>query len=161
MSDTIQIIKIYTDGSCHTKHRIGAWAAIILNDDIETDLYGLETDTTHNRMELQAILNALEYLKSNDLKSSSVLIYSDSQYAVKIMERKDKLKTAKFKTKKGNSIQNNDLVQQLIEYIETMSLKFIKVKAHQKKSDIRNYNIDVDKRSRKIVRDYIRNNFSD
>ena len=152
-------ITIYTDGSCHTQHKIGGWAAIILVEDEEIGLQDYELNTTHNRMELQAVIKTLEYIENNKLEYKTIIIKSDSQYVVRIRERKEKLKAADFITKKGTPIQNKDLVLQLIHYIESMNLEFVKVKAHQKKTSVRNYNIDVDKRSRQIVRDYVKKNF--
>jgi len=90
------------------------------------------------------------------LPFSKTTVKSDSQYVIKIKERKEKLKQANFITKKGKEIQNKDLVIRLIKFIETIELEFIKVKAHQKKTNIRNYNIDVDKTSRKIVRNIVK-----
>lgn len=149
-------ITIYTDGSCHTQHKVGAWAAIILVDNNEILLDGHELNTTHNRMELLSVITALEYIEEQKLPFSKTTVKSDSQYVIKIKERKEKLKQANFITKKGKEIQNKDLVIRLIKFIETIELEFIKVKAHQKKTNIRNYNIDVDKTSRKIVRNIVK-----
>ncbi|MCF6184409.1 MAG: ribonuclease HI [Bacteroidales bacterium] len=149
-------ITIYTDGSCHTQHKIGAWAAILLIGDEEIVLSGQKTETTHNRMELLSVIKAFEYIENHKFTGHKIIIKSDSQYVVGIQERKEKLKAADFITKKGNPIQNIDLVEQLIRYTETMNVQFIKVKAHLKKTDIRNYNREVDKLSRQIVRNYVR-----
>ncbi|NOZ34673.1 MAG: ribonuclease HI [Chlorobi bacterium] len=150
-------ITIYTDGSCHTQHKIGAWAAILLIGDEEIVLSGKKAETTHNRMELLSVIKAFEYIDNHKFTDYKIVIKSDSQYVVGIRERKEKLKAAEFITKKGNQIQNKDLVEQLISFIETMNVQFVKVKAHLKKTDNRNYNRDVDKLSRQIVRDYVRN----
>jgi ribonuclease HI len=150
-------ITIYTDGSCHTQAKIGGWAAIIISENKETVLKGSETDTTHNQMELLAVIEALRYVKSLKLLPAKIDILSDSQYVINIQQRAEKLKAAKYITKKGNLIQNKEYIEQLIYYIETMTVNFIKVKAHLKKSSNRNYNRDVDKLSRKLVRDLVKN----
>ncbi len=144
------IIKVYTDGSCHTKHLNGAWASIIFIGNDKTILSGEEFDTTHNRMELQAVIKAVIYLKDLGLSENAIDIYSDSQYVVNLMERKEKLKNRHFITNKGTPVQNVDLVKMLISQIETFKLNFIKVKAHQKDGDINNR--EVDKIVRQIVR---------
>lgn len=154
-------ITIFTDGSCNHIYNIGGWAAILLIDNTEILLKGKELNTTHNRMELLSVIKALEYIENKNLNTRKILIKSDSQYVVKIIERKEKLKTSNFLTKKGNSIKNKILVEKIIDYIERLDLAFLKVKAHQKKSETRNYNRDVDKISRKIVREYVRTNFSE
>ena len=57
------LAEIYTDGSCHTQHKIGTWVAIILMDTEKKILSGTVKDTTHNRMELMAVVKAIEYIK--------------------------------------------------------------------------------------------------
>ena len=60
-----QLAEIYTDGSCHTQKRIGAWVAIILTGTEKKVLSGIVQDTTHNRMELYAVIKGIEYIKNN------------------------------------------------------------------------------------------------
>lgn len=151
----INSIEIYTDGSCHTEQKTGAWAAIILFQERHTVLKGIETNTTHNRMEMQAVINALEYLKANMPNFSSIKIFSDSQYVVGIPDRKVKLIQQNFLTKKGNSIQNSDLIRKLIEYLEAFPVELIKVKAHQKANSDKNYNREVDKLVRQLLRNEV------
>ena len=148
-------IEAYTDGSCHTKHLIGAWAAIIFIHDKEIILKNTEENTTNNRMELSAVLNVLEYIKTRQIENSKILIYTDSQYVVGIERRIEKFKLQEYKTKKGEAVRNEDLVKKLVYIIETMPVDFIKVKAHQKKTNTINYNRLVDKLARKLVRDYV------
>lgn len=159
MNNSTDDINVFTDGSCNHVYKVGGWAAIVLVGEQEILLQDKELETTHNRMELLAVIRALEFIEDQNLSHYRIIIYSDSQYVVRIIERKDKLKTANFITKKGSLIQNKDLVEQIINYIESLNLEFVKVKAHQKKTEKRNYNRDVDKRSRKIVRDYVKKNF--
>ncbi len=151
-------INIYTDGSCNHLHKVGGWAAIIILAEKEILLKGLETETTHNRMELLSVIKAFEYIEKNDLAELKIIVKSDSQYVVRIIERKEQLLTNNFITKKEKPIQNKDLVEKIIHYIDCLDLEFVKVKAHQKKSTKRNYNREVDKISRKIVREYVRIN---
>ena len=103
-------------------------------------------------MEILAVLKALDYLEEKKIPFSTIEIISDSQYVVRIMERKEKLQKNKFLTKKNNPIRNIDLVKRLISKIETMPLTFSKIKAHQKKTDKINYNRVVDKLAREEVR---------
>lgn len=103
-------------------------------------------------MELLAVLKALDFLENEKLVFSKIEIVSDSQYVVRIIERKEKLKSANFLTKKNNSIRNVELVKKLIEKIESLPLEFTKVKAHQKKTDEINYNRVVDFLARSEVR---------
>ena len=70
---------IYTDGACRA--RVGGWAALILTPGERRTLSGKAEDTTSNRMELSAAINAVESLPSG----SEVILYSDSEYLVKTM----------------------------------------------------------------------------
>jgi len=153
-------INIFTDGSCNPVHKIGGWAAIIIFDEQEILLKGKELNTTNNRMELLSVIKSLEYLEKQDLTDRRIIINSDSQYAVKLLERKEKIITNNFLTKKGNAVQNKDFVKKIFNFAEALNIYFVKVKAHQKEGDFRNFNRDVDKISRKIVREYVRKNCS-
>ena len=69
--------KIYTDGACSGNPGPGGWAAIILVDDkIKDEIWGSETNTTNNKMELLAPIRAIQKFK----KKSEILIYTDSTY---------------------------------------------------------------------------------
>jgi ribonuclease HI len=143
-------IQIYTDGSCHTQQLIGAWGAIILVGEKKVVLSNIETDTTHNRMELLGVIKAINYLDENELGKQKVDVYSDSQYVVNLLTRKERLKQKDFITKKGTLIQNADLVQKLIHQIETHTINFTKVKAHQRDGDVINREVDI------LVRNLVR-----
>jgi ribonuclease HI len=148
-------IKIYTDGSCHSQLLIGAWAAIIFIGEEKIILKGVETQTTHNRMELQGVIKAINYIDSRNFRQERVGVYSDSQYVVNLILRKEKLKQKQFITNRGTAVQNSDLVQLLIKQIETHDLDFIKVKAHQKNGDEINREVDI--LVRKLVRENVLN----
>ena len=60
------MIKIYTDGSCLKNPGDGGWAAIIIRDDESKEISGNEKDTTNNRMELLAPINALKHMNPNE-----------------------------------------------------------------------------------------------
>ncbi len=82
------MIEIFTDGSCIVNKRVGGWAFIIAREKIENCVvdYGSEINTTNNRMEMTAILKALEYIERNQridktLNGQYITIYTDSRYA--------------------------------------------------------------------------------
>jgi ribonuclease HI len=145
--------EIYTDGSCHTQKCIGAWAAIILIENEKIVLSGNEFDTTHNRMEILAVIKAIQHIKQHFIAIAQLTVVSDSQYVVGLIERKLKFVASDFKTKAGNDIRNIDLVKELLNLILSIQVTFVKIKAHQKKTNQVNYNIDVDFLSRSIVRE--------
>jgi ribonuclease HI len=144
---------LYTDGSCHTQSRIGGWASILWINSEKIILKGVVAESTNNRMELTAVIEALLYLKTNYSTIQTVRIYSDSQYVIGIPRRKEKLIASGLLTKKGKPIPNSDLVLKLLEQLNFFTVVWIKVKAHQKSSGLDNYNIEVDKLSRRIVRE--------
>ena len=145
-------IDIYTDGSCDTRHRIGGWASMIFVNGEKIILKGMLLDTTHQRMELTAVIESLNYLVVNKLDKNTVNIYSDSQYVVTLANRKERMRTSDFLTKKNQPVRNEDLVRKIFDLLEKVSLNFVKVKSHQKINGEQNINRDVDKLARQIVR---------
>jgi len=145
-------IEIYTDGSCHTQLKCGAWASIILFDAEKVVISGQEIDTTHNRMELLAVIESIKFADQKQLKGQ-LIIYTDSQYVCQLVNRKEKLKLKAFVTNKGVLLHNTDLLQTLIQQIESHNISFVKVKAHQRvNTDSSRYNSEVDSLSRQMVR---------
>lgn len=151
------IINIYTDGTCHTQLKTGGWAAIIFrNEDKIAVLKEIVRETTHNRMEMMAVIKAIEFVNSTIAeKDHRLVVYSDSQYVVNIRQRMEKLKVNNFLTKKGIPIQNVALVKRLIFYIENYNIEFKKVKAHQKEQESPNYNREADKIVRRMLREKV------
>lgn len=152
-------IKIYTDGSCHTQHKVGAWVAILLIYSEKKILSEIEFDTTHNRMELTAIIKAIEYVFDNYPTSTTINIFSDSQYVIDLPDRQKKLVASGFLSKKGNELQNADLVKRLLAHIAAFNIIFVKIKAHQKKNGENDANIEADMLSRKMVRDTVKEKY--
>lgn len=149
-------IEIFTDGSCHTQQRTGAWASVILYNGNKIELSGECTDTTHNRMELIAVISAIQYADNNGM-AVPIVVYTDSQYVSLIPERKEKIKRKNYRTNRGTMMQNADLVETLINQIETHAIRFVKVKAHQKNSDsVTLLNTEVDKLARELVRKQVK-----
>lgn len=152
---TTTTAKIYTDGSCHTQLCIGAWVAILAKGDEKKVLTGTAWNTTNNRMELTAVIKAIEYVLANYPDIATLTILSDSQYVTGLPARKEKLITLGFNTKKGNELQNADLVKTLFRYLQSLTIEFVKIKAHQKLNGVSDYNVEADKLSRKLVRDMV------
>ena len=149
-------ITVYTDGSCNPLHKVGGWAAIVLIQDQKIILKGKEVNTTHQRMELLAVLKALEYLQQRQMLANPVNICADSQYAIDIQKKRPALEVNNFLTKKGHPVRNDDLVRQIILFFDIATIEFTKVTAHQKLTETENFNREADKLARAIVRDHIR-----
>ena len=100
------MIKIYTDGSCLENPGNGGWAAIINNDGSFKKISGGEKNTTNNRMELLAPINALKQIDSNIL----IEIYTDSQYVkLGITEWINTWIKNNWQTSKKEDVKNKDL----------------------------------------------------
>ncbi len=147
--------EVYTDGSCHTQHCIGAWASILFIENKKITLSGTESNTTHNRMEILAVINAVEYILNKHPLVKEIRLVSDSQYVIGLIDRQSKFIKNNFKTKAGNDIRNVDLVRVLLAIANKITIQFVKIKAHQKETEIANYNIEVDKICRKLVREAV------
>ena len=149
------LAEIYTDGSCHTQQKIGTWVAIILVDTGKKILSGTAKDTSHNRMELTAVTEAIDYIKNHYGNTISIKVYTDSQYVKGLPVRKEKLVKEDFTSGKGNPLQNADLVKTFFKTISKLSVELVKIKAHQKSTDVVNYNREADMLSRKLLRNAV------
>ena len=157
----INRITIYTDGSCHTQHLVGSWAAIVLVGDEKIILQGKARDTTHHEMELLAVINAIEYVYDHYAAETALHIFSDSQYVTGLPGRKEKLQAAGFLVKKGTPVQHADLVKRLFQLVAQYPVIFTKVPSHQKNvAGHINYNTEADVLSRQLVRDEIKKLFN-
>ncbi len=137
MPNSSAIIKIYTDGACEGNqfdHNFGGWGAIVLeNDSILHEISGAEKNTTNNRMELLAVIRAMQVvIRSKSHVSHKIHIYSDSAYIVNCFEQKWYVKWRKNQWKKSNGkhILNLDLWKALLSLVERTNFTFIKVKGH-------------------------------
>jgi len=121
------MIKIYTDGSCLKNPGNGGWAAIINDDGDIKRVSGSEKNTTNNRMELMAPLNALKGMDPN----KEIEIYTDSQYVkLGITEWINTWIKNSWKTSKKEEVKNKDLWIQLYNLNQSLNIKWNWVKAH-------------------------------
>lgn len=153
---TLQNIEIYTDGSCHTQHCLGAWVAIIFIAGEKIILSGKELNTTHNRMELTAVIKALQHIQKLKMEMPAIKVVTDSQYVIGLKAREKKFSTQNFTAKKGTAISNAFLVKELLALTNTLPVEYVKIKAHQKETTVTNYNIEADKLSRSLVRTVVK-----
>jgi len=121
-------VEIFTDGACSGNPGAGGWGAILRYKDIEKELSGGEENTTNNRMELMAVINALSALK----KPCNISLYTDSKYVMNgITEWMPNWKQNGWHTAhKSKSVKNIDLWQQLDELIKPHEIRWIWVKGH-------------------------------
>ncbi len=103
-------IEIYTDGACKGNPGVGGWGALLIAGSKEKELFGGEKDTTNNRMELMAVIQALGVLK----RPCDIVLHCDSQYVLKgITEWITGWKAKGWKTASRAPVKNVDLWQAL------------------------------------------------
>ena len=121
------MIKIYTDGSCLSNPGNGGWAAIINTNGKIKKISGNEKNTTNNRMELMAPINALKIINSKD----PIEIFTDSKYVKNgITEWINTWVLNNWKTSKKEDVKNKDLWLELHKLNQSLSVKWNWVKAH-------------------------------
>jgi len=132
------MIKIYTDGSCLNNPGDGGWAAIINYNDKIIKIDGSEKNTTNNRMELMAPINALKKIDQNN----KIEIYTDSQYVkLGITEWIHKWIKNNWQTSKKEDVKNKKLWIELYELTKLFEINWIWVKAHS--GNILNEEVDL------------------
>ena len=142
----MQKMIIYTDGSCNVSTKIGGWAFFIKTSKYEKSRSGQVENTTNNRMELTAAIEALQSLH-NPYK---IYFYSDSNLIIEAFTKNkiEKWAAKDWKTNDKNDRRNKDLWLILLSLAEKHQIEWRKVKAHS--SD--DYNRKVDKLARKESR---------
>lgn len=121
------IVDIYTDGACSGNPGPGGWGAILRWNGTEKELKGGEPDTTNNRMELMAAIQALEAL-TRGVKAD---LYTDSTYVQKgITEWIHGWKKRGWKTAAKKPVKNEDLWRRLDDAITRHDVKWHWVKGH-------------------------------
>lgn len=123
-----QAIEIYTDGACKGNPGVGGWGAILRYKGKEKQLYGGEQQTTNNRMELTAVIEALRALKRT---GCLIDLYTDSRY---VMDGLTKWlpgwKRRDWKTASKKPVLNQDLWQVLDELTQQHNIRWHWVKGH-------------------------------
>lgn len=118
---------IYTDGACKGNPGPGGWGVILSYKGKVKELHGGDPDTTNNRMELMAAIQALETLK----KPCSVQLNTDSKYVLQgITEWMVNWKKRGWKTAAKTPVKNEDLWRRLDAAIQRHTVKWIWVKGH-------------------------------
>ncbi|MBI4291603.1 MAG: ribonuclease HI [Betaproteobacteria bacterium] len=120
-------VRIYTDGACKGNPGPGGWGALLKFGAREKELFGGEPETTNNRMELTAVIRALEALT----RGCRVEIYTDSQYVHKgISEWLSNWKRRGWRTADRKPVKNQDLWQRLDELTGKHEIRWHWVKGH-------------------------------
>ena len=118
---------IYTDGACSGNPGPGGWGGVLMYKGHRRELSGGETDTTNNRMEMMAVIKALETLK----RPCNITLHTDSTYVMKGMtEWLEGWKKRNWRTAGKKPVKNVDLWQRLETAIDAHQVKWVWVKGH-------------------------------
>ena len=121
------MIKIYTDGSCIQNPGNGGWAAIMLINNEKKSISGFKKNTTNNRMELMAAIEALKKIPIGE----EVQIYTDSKYVkMGITEWIKKWSQNNWKTSSKKKVKNLELWKELSSISKKHKIKWLWIKGH-------------------------------
>ncbi|NOT86385.1 MAG: ribonuclease HI [Methylococcaceae bacterium] len=121
------VVHVYTDGACRGNPGPGGWGVALHYGAIQKKLYGGDPDTTNNRMELMATIQALDALK----KPCEIHLHTDSKYVLQgITEWLPNWKTRGWKTATKQPVKNADLWQRLDAAVVRHTIKWIWIKGH-------------------------------
>jgi len=127
MTTVNNTVYIYTDGACRGNPGPGGWGVIMRYKETEKEYFGGEEDTTNNRMEMTAIIQALTLLK----RSCHIDISTDSRYVIDgITKWLPGWKKKNWKTSKNQPVKNEDLWRALDKLVNTHDISWNWVKGH-------------------------------
>jgi len=120
-------VEIWTDGACKGNPGPGGWGALLRSGTKERELFGGAADTTNNRMELTAVIEALAALK----RPCDVLLHTDSQYVkLGITEWLKQWERRGWKTADRKPVKNVELWQQLDQQVRRHRIQWRWVRGH-------------------------------
>ncbi len=141
-------VTIYTDGACSGNPGPGGWGAILMYQHHKKELSGYEQDTTNNRMELRAVIEALNALNA----PCEVTIHTDSAYVCNAFHLcwLDNWLMNGWKTASKRDVENQDLWRALLMALKLHTYEFVKVKGHSDNP----YNNRCDELARLAIRQF-------
>ncbi len=144
----MSIIEVFTDGACSGNPGPGGWGVILRYKGTEKELSGGAPETTNNRMELTAVIEALKALK----RECDVVIHTDSRYVMDgVQQWLPNWKQNGWKTSnKKSPVKNVDLWQELDSLLQKHNIRWIWVKGHNGHEE----NERVDKLARDFAKSF-------
>ena len=121
-------VEIYTDGACSGNPGMGGWGAILVYNGIEKEICGGDEQTTNNRMELTAVIEALKALK----EPCNVTVTTDSKYVCDAINQEwvYNWKRNGWRKPDKKPALNVDLWEELLALLEKHIVKFVWIKGH-------------------------------
>ena len=126
-TEAMDEVTVYTDGACRGNPGPGGWGAILIARGKERELWGGDSATTNNRMELSAVIRALQALK----RRCRVTLYTDSKYVIQgIEDWMPGWKKRDWKTADKKPVKNRDLWEELDALTHNHEIVWVWVKGH-------------------------------
>lgn len=124
----MKTVEIYTDGACSGNPGPGGWGAVLIYKNIKKEISGFMPDTTNNRMELFAVLQALRQLKEPCI----INLYSDSAYFINAINNGwlESWQNNNWKSADKKDVKNVDLWKALLQEMRKHRIVYNKVKGH-------------------------------
>ncbi len=124
------ILRIYTDGACagnQSDQNIGGWGAILEYGEHQKELFGGQANTTNNRMELTAVIEAFKALKQADQK---IEVFTDSSYVANCFREEWYVSWEKnhWRNAAKKSVENQELWKELLALVRQHEVRFFRVK---------------------------------
>lgn len=128
----MNVLRIYTDGACsgnQNKENVGGWGAVLEYGEAQKELHGGELNTTNNRMELQAVIEAFRALKKD---AQTIEVFSDSSYVMNCFREKwyEGWEKNGWKNSAKKDVDNQDLWKELLALVKKHDVSFYRVKGH-------------------------------
>ncbi len=144
------ILRIYTDGGCsgnQSSENVGGWGSILEFGEHKKEMFGGEANTTNNRMELTAVIEAFRALNRD---GQTVEVFSDSAYVSNCFREKwyESWEKNKWRNAAKKSVENQDLWKELLALVRKHNVKFFRVKGHV---NLNSKSTDFDKLYEKFV----------
>ncbi len=126
------ILRLYTDGACsgnQNDSNLGGWGAVLEYGEHTKEIFGAEANTTNNRMEMMALLEAFRALKKD---GQTIEVFSDSAYLMDCFRKKWYVNWLKngWKNAKKQPVENRDLWEEILAFTEANRVAFYRVKGH-------------------------------
>lgn len=136
---TLPVVEIYTDGACSGNPGPGGWAALLQYNGKEREISGADPATTNNRMEMTAVIRALQELK----KPCHVKLHSDSALIINAMTQGwiENWQARGWRKADKKPVENRELWEEMLAAMHPHRLEWIKVKGHA--DDARNNRVDA------------------
>jgi ribonuclease HI len=160
---------LFVDGSVNPGLKIGYGCYLLLPEELIRQLTPAKLkakqkvkkfdSTSSSRLEIETLLWALKETEKTFDKKNEIVVYTDSQNIMELKNRRERLERENFQAKKKQTdLKNTDLYKKFYQFMDQLNFKVVKITGHSKskeKDEIDRIFLQVDRTSRKALREYI------